>query len=127
MPCNYSVYKQQRMRKVYFVERSNTSTELAGRREAERTKTGLKKRKEKCFQSVEVYLESILLAAQVIELQRTDVSITSSYLRQENNTINLGRGLHRVAGHNLHCRVKGLGKDTVNNRLIISFLCRKAV
>lgn len=55
-----------------------------------RAKTELKeKERNECFQSAEVCAESFSLSDQVIELQRTDVSITSSYLRLQHSTINL--------------------------------------
>lgn len=37
----------------------------------------------------EVFVESVLLSDRVIELHRTDVSVTSSYLRLKNSPINL--------------------------------------
>lgn len=56
MPCNYSVYDQQRMKLVYFVEWANTNKDKAGNTEGkvEGNRIGYNKRENVCFQSVEV-------------------------------------------------------------------------
>lgn len=82
------------MKPVYFVERTtNTNKDIAGKRVGKKKETwlGMVTIKEKMCVFSPLKYESVLLSEQVIELQRTDVSITSSYLRLQNNTINLDR------------------------------------
>ena len=63
-----------------------------------------------------------MLSDRVIKLQRTDVSITSSYLRLQNNTINLDRictGFAVQSSRMLQDEVAG--RHTVNISLSLSF------